>query len=167
MQTPHLLARPQAEATVHSQHPKVAGHEPPPRRRLCHAVKAVPGSSTHEQLRALAQHLGQHFGTGGAHICPAVTLNRAQDSTLSACPELYLSTLKQFNAWQFLPFLLAPVLVWPHSVLGPRAKTVTLTPQKRCRLLLCSLSLRSGLVPAQEKAARAISGTGISRLGFL
>lgn len=78
------------------------------------------GSGAHVQVGgkgvpALAQHLSQHFGIGDWHICPAVMWKRAQDSTLSACPELgYFegaSTLKQFKVWCFLPFLLALVLV--------------------------------------------------------
>lgn len=119
-----------------SQQPKVAGHKPPPCWRPGCAAKAVPGSSDHEQLggrglTALAQHFGQGFRIGDGHICPADMLNRAQDSILSACPELSYfkgsSTLKQLQLCGFLPFLLALVLVWPHSVPGQRAKIVRLT----------------------------------------
>lgn len=61
----------------------------------------------------------------------------------------------RYGASSSLPFLLALVLVWPHSVPGQRAKTVNLTLQKKCRPFPRSLSLRSGLVSAQEEVKRS------------
>lgn len=64
--------------------------------------------------------------------------------SLSLCQLGYFagaSTLKQFKVWFFLPFLLALVLVWPHSAAGQGAKAVKLTLQKKCRPFLCSLLL--------------------------